>query len=139
MNMLTAKETALIKESWISLREIDPVIISDTFYRKLFYDNPELRKMFPEKLNGQYQKLTDMLNSIIERIDNLDKLKGEITNMARRHVDYGVRPEHYNMVGTALLWTLQRGLGNEWTKEVKSAWINCYSIISGTMITASGK
>jgi len=59
--------------------------------------------------------------------------------MAKRHIDYGVKPVHYNMVGKALLYTLQKVIGNEWTDEIRSAWINCYSILSGTMITVTNK
>ena len=90
-------------------------------------------------MEEQYKKLVDMLNIIIARLEKLDELKGEITNMAKRHVDYGVKPEHYNMVGTALLWTLQKTLGKEWTDDIRAAWINCYAVLSGTMIAATAK
>ena len=139
MNMLTAKEITLVKKSWVSIRKIDPLIIGDVFYTKLFYDHPELRKMFPQNMEAQYGKLIDMLSTIIARLHKLDDLKGEIAHMAKRHVEYGVKPEHYNLVGKALIWTLQKGLGKEWNDEVKAAWINCYAILSGTMITAAGK
>lgn len=137
--MLTKKEIVLIKKNWTTIRNIDPVIIGDTFYGKLFYEHPELREMFPQRIEEQYGKLVDMLDIIIARLEKLDELKGDIIAVARRHVDYGVRPEHYNIVGKALLWTLQRALGKEWTDEVKSAWINCYCVLSGTMIAATSK
>ena len=137
--MLTKKEISLIKKTWTTIRKINPAIIGDVFYTKLFYDNPELRKMFPKNMEEQYKKLVDMLNIIIARLEKLDELKGEITNMAKRHVDYGVKPEHYNMVGTALLWTLQKTLGKEWTDDIRAAWINCYAVLSGTMIAATAK
>ena len=137
--MLTKKETALIKKSWSLLGKIDPVIIGDTFYSKLFFDNPELRKMFPEDMEGQYRKLVDMLNTIVARLEKIDELKGDIVAMAKRHEGYGVKPHHYNLVGRALLWTLQKGLGKEYTDEVRSAWVNCYAILSGTMITVTSK
>lgn len=137
--MLTKKEIGLIKKSWNTVRKINPATIGDVFYTKLFYDNPELRKMFPQNLEAQYSKLIDMLNIIIARLEKLDELKGEIINMAKRHVDYGVKPEHYSLVGTALLWTLQKALAKEWTDDVKSAWINCYAVLSGTMIAATAK
>ena len=139
MNMLTAKEIALVKKSWVSIRKIDPGIIADVFYTKLFHDNPELRKMFPQNMEGQYGKLIDMLNTIIERLEKLDDLKGDIVQMAKRHVNYGVLPQHYNMVGKALLWTLQKNLGNEWNAELRTAWVNCYAVLSGTMITVTAK
>ena len=137
--MLTKRETALIKKSWSLLRKIDPVVLGDVFYNKLFFDNPELRKMFPEDMEGQYRKLLDMLNTIIERLEKIDELKGDIVAMAKRHEGYGVKPEHYSMVGIALIWTLQKSLGTEWTDEVRSAWVNCYAILSGTMITVTSK
>ena len=139
MNMLTAKEIALVKKSWVSIRKIDPVIIADVFYTKLFHDNPQLRKMFPQNIEEQYTKLIDMLNTIIARLEKLDDLKGDIVQMAKRHVNYGVKPEHYNMVGKALLWTLQKTLGADWNAELRTAWVNCYAVLSGTMITVTAK
>ena len=139
MNMLTTKEIALVKKSWVSIRKIDPVIIADVFYTKLFHDNPELRKMFPQNIEEQYSKLIDMLNTIISRLEKLDDLKGDIVQMAKRHVNYGVKPEHYNMVGKALLWTLQKTLGTDWNTELRTAWVNCYAVLSGTMIAVTAK
>ena len=137
--MVTTIDIALIKKSWIYVRKIKPEILGDVFYTKLFYDHPELRKMFPHEMEEQNKKLIDMLNVIIERLEDLDELKDEIIAVAKRHVDYGVKTEHYNMVGTALLWTLQKALGKDWTDELKSAWINCYTELSGTMISAASK
>ena len=139
MNMLSAKEIALVKKSWVSIRKIDPVIIADVFYTKLFHDNPELRKMFPQNIEEQYSKLIDMLNTIVARLEKLDDLKGDIVQMAKRHVNYGVKPEHYNMVGKALLWTLQKTLGTDWNTELRTAWVNCYAVLSGTMIAVTAK
>lgn len=137
--MLNKKEIALIKKSWGLLEKMDTVLVGDIFYSKLFFENPELRKMFPQDMKGQYKKFVDMLDTIVTRLENLDELKGDIVAMAKRHVDYGVKPVHYNMVGKALLYTLQKTLGNEWTDDIRSAWINCYSILSGTMITVSNR
>ena len=137
MNILTKKEIASIKKSWTSIRKIDPLITGDVFYSKLFYDNPELRKMFPQNMEAQYKKLIDMLSMIVARLDKLTDLKGEIADMGKRHVEYGVKPEHYSMVGRALIWTLQKALGNEWNDELQAAWLNCYAVLSGTMISAS--
>jgi len=118
-------------------REMDPAVIGDAFYSKLFSYNPSLRKMFPSNMSHQYQKLMDMINTIIARLDKLDDLTNEISAMAQRHVRYGVRPAHYKLVGNALLWTLKQGLGNDWTTEVANAWTKCYALLSEAMILAS--
>ena len=130
-------EIIMIKRSWKVFREIDPAIIGDVFYSKLFSYNNGLRKMFPRNMDQQYRKLIDMISTIIARLDKLDELTNEISAMARRHVQYGVRPGHYKLVGSALLWTLKQGLGKDWTPEMETAWTKCYTLLSETMISAS--
>jgi nitric oxide dioxygenase len=137
--MLTKKEIELIKKSWGLVRKIDPVLVGDIFYSKLFFDNPELRKMFSQNMEEQYRKLLDMFNTIVKRLEKLDELKGDIVAMAKRHKGYGVKPQHYSMVGIALIWTLQKSLADEWNEDIRSAWVNCYAILSGTMITVADK
>ncbi len=135
---MTADQIILIKRSWKIFRSIDPAFVGDAFYSKLFTDTPALRRMFPKNMDEQYRKLIDMLSTIVSKLDNLNSLTDDIAAMAQRHVQYGVRPAHYKLVGKALLWTLQQGLGSDWTEEVKEAWIKCYTLLSQTMIDASG-
>jgi hemoglobin-like flavoprotein len=88
-------------------------------------------------MEEQYLKLIDMLNVVVSRLERLDEMNTEIIEMGRRHITYGVRPAHYKIVGTALLWTLQKGLGNDWTPAVANAWTKCYTTLADTMINAS--
>lgn len=134
---MTEQEIILIKRSWRILRDISPIIVGDTFYSKLFADNPSLRKMFPKEMNLQYQKLMDMLSTIVARLDHFEMMTGDIVAMGKRHRGYGVKPEQYKYVGEALVWTLEKGLGNDFTPEVKNAWVKCYSLLSAMMIGAS--
>ena len=134
---MTDAEIRLVKQSWKTLRAIDPVIVGDLFYSKLFMANPSLRNMFPKKMDEQYNKLMDMLSIIIARLDRMDELNEDIAAMARRHVHYGVRPAHYKLVGNALLWTLRQGLGQDWTIDVEQAWTKCYSNLADTMMRAT--
>lgn len=127
---MTASQIQLVKKSWKIFQQIKPAVVSDVFYSKLFTDAPTLRKMFPKDMNQQYCKLMDMLNSIISRLERIDELKEDIAAMARRHEGYGARPAHYKIVGKALLWTLEQGLGNDYTTEVKDAWIKCYQTLA---------
>ena len=134
---MTKEEIILIKRTWKLFREINPIVVGDTFYSKLFLDNPSIRKMFPKEMNLQYQKLIDMLSTVVARLDNLDELTADIEAMAHRHVAYGVKPVQYKKVGEALLWTLEQGLGNDFTEEVKEAWAKCYTTLADAMINAS--
>lgn len=90
--------------------------------------------MFPVEMDAQYRKLLDMLNTIIMRLDRLDEMTEEIVAMAKRHEGYGVKSEHYNSVGQALIWTLKTGLGHDWNDELQEAWSKCYGILANAMI-----
>ena len=79
-----------------------------------------------------------MLSVIVGRLDNLEELTDEIKQLATRHVQYGVKEHHYKAVGSALLWTLQQGLGRDWNEKVKDAWSSCFHVLSTAMINASG-
>ena len=116
------------------LRNIDPVVIGETFYGKLFTDQPGLRRLFPKDMNLQYQKLVDMLNTILSQLDNIDDLNREIALMGQRHAIYGVKPAHYKMVGRAFLWMLEQGLGADFTTDVKQAWNSCYNTLAQRML-----
>lgn len=79
-----------------------------------------------------------MLNVIVGRLDRLNELTDHIRDLAIRHVGYGVKAEHYRLIGDALLWMLEQGLGKDWNAEVKEAWKRCYAVLSNTMIDAAG-
>jgi hemoglobin-like flavoprotein len=135
---MTKEQILLVKKSWGIFREIDPVLVGDVFYSKLFFDMPFLEKLFHTPKEEQSRKLIEMLSVIVGRLDRLEELTEEIKQLAIRHVQYGVKEQHYKAVGTALLWTLRQGLGNDWNEKVNEAWSTCFQILSDTMINASG-
>lgn len=133
---MTPAQIILVKKSWRLLRLVPPKLVADTFYSKLFLDNPELRRMFPKQMDEQYKKLIDMLSSMVARLEQMEGLQQEINELAKRHVGYGVLPKHYTMVGEALLWTLEKGLGSDWDEETAAAWTACYTLIAEQMLAA---
>jgi len=134
---LTLEQIQLVKKSWSPFRRIDPKLVGDVFYSRLFMEYPGLRRLFPKDMEEQYQKLLAMVNLIVGRLNDPDNLIEDIGALAQRHVSYGVKAEHYTAVGNALLWTLEQGMGKEWVPEVREAWVACYTILSDTMIHAS--
>jgi len=135
---MTTQQIHLVKGSWSLFQVMNPVLVGDVFYSKLFVAAPKIKHMFNVSREEQSKKLVDMLNLIVGRLDRLNELTEEIRQLAIRHTVYGVKPEHYNAVGAALLWMLEQGLGKDWNEEVKGAWTACYTILSQTMIDASG-
>ena len=136
---MTNEQQQLIQQSWKIFRSIDPKLVGDVFYSKLFSLHPELRAMFPTSMHQQYVKILDMLSIIVCRLDRLDELTRDIQQLAIRHQGYGVKAEHYDLVGDALLWTLAQGFGKDWSIKLETAWQSCFHHLAHQMINASSE
>ena len=110
--------------------------MADIFYDKLFEIAPQVRPLFPEDMTDQKKKLMQMLAIAVNGLTNLDGIVGAVQDLGRRHNGYDVTPEHYAYVGEALIFTLGKGLGDDFTPETKDAWVETYGILSSVMIDA---
>lgn len=111
--------------------------VGPLFYSELFTAYPALRPMFAADIEPQAKKLVQMLAVVVGSLHRLDTILPAVQGLARRHCDYGVVDAHYEMVGTALLTTLERGLGEAFTPEVKRAWTAAYTALAGVMMAAA--
>ncbi|ORE97786.1 globin family protein [Aurantimonas sp. 22II-16-19i] len=130
---MTADEVALVQSSFAQVAPIADTA-SALFYGRLFETNPELRPLFAEDMTEQRRKLIQMLAMVVGGLSRPETVLPAAGALGVRHVAYGVTPEHYAPVGAALLWTLEQGLGEHFTPEVRSAWTSAYGLLSGTMI-----
>ena len=105
------------------------------FYDRLFDVAPSVKTMFPADMTEQRKKLMETLAVVVNGLGNLGAVLPAASALAKRHVNYGAKPEHYPVVGGALLWTLEKGLGEAWTPEVAEAWKAAYGTLSGYMIS----
>jgi len=103
------------------------------FYQRLFLLDPALTRLFPGDMKEQGRRLMQMIALAVRGLDRLDTLVAVVEELGRRHADYGVRPEHYESVGAALLWTLEQVLGAGFTTEVREAWTVVYGVLSASM------
>jgi hemoglobin-like flavoprotein len=130
---MTPEHTRLVKDTWHLVVPIADVA-AKLFYDRLFEIDPTTRPLFrAETLAKQRRKLMQVLAVAVQGLDHLDDLVPIVEDLGRRHARYGVTEGHYQSVGTALLWTLEQGLGAAWTPEVKAAWSNVYGLLSGVM------
>ena len=114
--------------------------VGQLFYSRLFAIAPETKPLFKGDIGVQSRKLMDTLALAISSLRDTPALMATLEALAKRHVSYGVRDEHYDKVGEALLWTLEKGLGEAWTPDVAEAWTAAYGTLSGYMISeAYGK
>jgi nitric oxide dioxygenase len=128
-----ALDVAVLERSFARVKPRATQFATD-FYDELFTRHPETRTLFAgTDMAVQRKKLMDSLVLVIENLENPDVLTDAMRRLGGRHASYGVRDEHYAMVATALLHTFARHLGDEWTPEVKAAWIEAYGAITAIM------
>ena len=133
---MTPEQVRLVQSSMQKVLFISE-IAAELFYRRLFELDPALRPLFQGDMKEQGQKLIQMLHTVVDGLGQLDTILPEVEALARRHVVYGVQAQHYDTVGAALLWTLEQGLGNGFTAEVRAAWTEAYILLAGVMQKAS--
>lgn len=135
---MTPQQIALVRSSFA---EVSPIADSAAklFYSRLFELDPSLRPLFRNSLDAQGSKLMNMIAGAVCLLDQPEKLMPVVRNLGRRHTGYGVEDGHYETVGTALLWTLEKGLGAAFTPEVENAWIAVYGVLADNMKMAANE
>lgn len=133
---MTPETITLVKTSWEKVKPITETA-AELFYGKLFEIDPSLKSMFPADMKEQGKKLMAMINTAVNALDKLETIVPAVQDLGKRHVDYGVKDEHYDTVAEALIWTLSQGLGDDFTDDVKNAWVETYTILATTMKEAA--
>jgi hemoglobin-like flavoprotein len=130
---MTPEQVALVQESFAKIAPIaDRAAIM--FYDRLFELAPQAKTMFPTDMTEQRRKLMAALAFVVNGLANLQSVLPAASALAKRHVAYGAEPEHYAVVGVALLWALEKGLGDAWTADAAEAWAAAYGTLSSLMI-----
>ncbi|XOV70620.1 MAG: globin family protein [Verrucomicrobiota bacterium] len=133
---LTQEEITQVQASWEKCIPISEKA-AELFYGKLFELDPELRSLFTSDIKEQGKKLMTMITVAVRGLSDLEKIVDDVKALGVRHVQYGVKDAHYDTVGEALLWTLDQGLGEDFTPELKESWTKVYLLLAGTMKEAA--
>src|SRR6202049_5339257 len=131
---MTPDQVKLVQESFARVAPISETA-AVLFYDRLFEIAPQVKAMFPADMTEQRRKLMATLAAVVNGLGDLNSILPAASALAKRHVSYGAKAQHYPVVGAALLWTLEKGLGDGWTPEVADAWGTAYGTLSGYMIS----
>lgn len=107
------------------------------FYLRLFELDPALEKLFKGDMKQQGRMLMNMINTAVQGLSRPDQIVPAVQALGRRHAGYGVRNEHYATVGSALLWTLEKGLGEAFDAPTREAWTAAYTMLANVMQQAA--
>jgi hemoglobin-like flavoprotein len=135
---MNPEQIELVKSSWAKVLPISDKA-AELFYAKLFEMDPSLKPLFKGDMTEQGKKLMKMVNTAVNGLDRLNDIVPAVQQLGVRHIGYGVKDEHYDTVGAALLWTLGAGLGDAFTEETNQAWATVYGILADTMKAAAAE
>jgi hemoglobin-like flavoprotein len=133
---MTPEQILLVRASFAEVKALGDQAAA-LFYERLFALDPSLRALFKGDPAAQRAKLLAALAMVVDALDRLDHLLPAVRDLGRRHAHYGVLPEHYATVGSALIWTLEQGLGAALTPAARRAWIDAYGLLAWTMLAAA--
>jgi hemoglobin-like flavoprotein len=131
---MTLDQVKLVQQSFAKVAPISETA-AVLFYDRLFEVAPQVKAMFPADMTEQRRKLMATLAAVVNGLGDLPSILPAVSTLAKRHVGYGAKAEHYPVVGAALLWTLEKGLGDGWTSQIAEAWTAAYGTLSGYMIS----
>jgi hemoglobin-like flavoprotein len=137
---MTPQQIDLVQQTFADVKPI-AATAAELFYNRLFTLEPSLRPMFKGDIRQQGRMLVSMIGAAVNGLNNLYTLEPVVRGLGARHAGYGVRDEHCAIVGAALLWTLEQGLGEKFTAEVRDAWAAAYGLLADVMMlgAAEGK
>jgi hemoglobin-like flavoprotein len=132
---MTPQQISLVQSSFAKVVPIAEQAAA-LFYARLFELAPEVRPLFKGDMADQGRKLMAMLGMVVNGLTRLETIVPAAQKLGERHNAYGAKPEHYAVVGAALLDTLAKGLGDDFTPEVRDAWTEAYGTLAGVMVDA---
>jgi nitric oxide dioxygenase len=130
---MTPEQVTAIQDSFAKVKPIAEQAAA-LFYGRLFEIEPAVKPLFRGDMTEQGRKLMATLAIVVDGLNNLESVLPAASALAKRHVDYGVKAADYAPVGAALLWTLEQGLGDQWTPALAAAWTEAYTVLSEFMI-----
>ncbi|MHC0052651.1 globin family protein [Actibacterium sp. D379-3] len=133
---MTPEQIEMVQDSFAKVVPIK-VQAADIFYTRLFEIAPAVKPYFKGDIAAQGMNLMATLGVVVNGLKHLETIVPVAQDLAIRHLDYGVKPEDYQSVGAALLYTLKAGLGDDFTEEVETAWAEAYTTLAGVMIDAA--
>lgn len=132
---MNAEQVRLVQESF---KKVVPIAdaAATLFYGRLFDLDPSLESLFKGDMVEQGRKLMQMLTVVVKSLDRFEQVLPAVRTLGARHAGYGVRERDYDTVGRALIWTLRKGLCEDFTPEAEAAWVEVYAALAGEMKSA---
>ncbi len=136
---MAVRQIDLVQSSFAQVKAISAQA-GKLFYDRLFETRPDFKPLFSSAdMETQQRKLMSTLAVAVEGLRHPEEIISKVQELGRSHQGYGVKPEDYDAIGATLLWTLEQGLGDDFTPEVRRAWEVAFQFLSNIMINAAAQ
>lgn len=132
---MNSSDIALVKASFGRLVPVADQLIP-LFFARLFELDPQLRAVVAGNMMEQGRKLMSVVGQTIEALERPQAIVAILHPLSARPLGPGTKEEHYFIIGTACLWTLEKALGPEFTPAVRTAWMTVFTYVIHTLIQA---
>ena len=132
-----------VEKSWAKVAALGVENVGVLLFKNIFAVAPEALELFsfknePDlynspKLKAHGANVVSTVGKAVAGLRELEALVPVLAALGERHVGYGILEPHYDVVGKALVMTLEQGLGDAFTPEVKEAWTLVYGVVATTM------
>ncbi len=130
---MTPQDIEIVQRTYAKLDE-HRALFAQAFYDRLFVVNPNIALLFERNMDEQIEQFRVMLFTAVYGMSRAEELKPALRQLGQRHMGYGVRPADYIAFESALLWTIEDFLGDDFCTEARSAWKAFYGFVCDTML-----
>ncbi len=133
---MNAQQIALVQNTF---EKVEPIAqqTGELFYQRLFEMDPTIRPLFKGDIKKQGLMLMTVIGLAVRGLDRPQSMQEAVDALGKRHAGYGVGNADYNTFGAALIWALDQTMGNDFTPEVKEAWVEAFGVLSDAMKKAT--
>jgi hemoglobin-like flavoprotein len=135
--MLNPEQIVIVQETYLTFAA-NAQRTGKLFYDRLFEIDPTLRPLFKGDIDAQSIKLMQMVGTAVNALRKPSLLTNAVGELGKRHVNYGVKAEHYATVCEALIFAIKSQLKDGFTTDVESAWRAVYGELARISIEAGG-
>jgi hemoglobin-like flavoprotein len=126
---ITAREVALVQQSFEKLQPVGATM-SELFYSRLLEADARLASLLGRRSGERHAAFVSLLTAGVLSLSDPDELARLAGRIAQDELSFLLFRRHYVSVGCALVWTLEQGMGRDFTAEVRDAWCNAYAAVA---------
>ena len=129
---MNSKSISLVQSTFARMRP-QAAYWTRIFLRRVFQVEPGVRMIFGSQGEDDSDQWAAVFGWVVDSLDEPELLEAMVGQVARRTAAFGMSANHDFVFRAALLWTVAQALDDEFSGEVREAWIDFYAFLMGML------